>query len=330
MVQHALTTYENWQEKLDVGFHSTALITANDSASEKRKAYGLPLTPEQKEVLSRLFVRCTKPTTRKKHDLAQEFGVTRDKTDVSYALLPARSWTLLKLIAKNWFQNRRTTSRQTAKRKPRGAHANFTSSSKSHTISSHTCQDINRRNVASYATKPDSTGRYSSIPGPDGLRETAYVPSRTENREFPNGSGIPNAVHRGSKRDVGQPKLTTDTVTNQAPAVFGHNMSQISEVPSSTVFDIEEISPDHIPRPQVSIEGVSSVARPTPSHARPMRLTYRDNPLYSTTSEISVLTETARAGEIRCKAKLPTIEPLVKCRSVEEQGLDFFTTFIPP
>lgn len=91
MLQHALTAYENWQKRLYAEVHSIALATADKCASEKRKANGLPLTQEQKEVLLSLFARCIKPTTREKHDLAKEFGVTSDKIDVSHAFLSVRS-----------------------------------------------------------------------------------------------------------------------------------------------------------------------------------------------------------------------------------------------
>jgi hypothetical protein len=121
VLQHALI-YEIRQKNLRAEVHSTALAIPDNHTSMDRKCYGSRLTQEQKQVLTSLFARCIKPTTRTKHGLAKEFGVTRDKIDVSYALPSACSWALLKLNAKNWYQNQRKISRQTTKRKPRGAH----------------------------------------------------------------------------------------------------------------------------------------------------------------------------------------------------------------
>jgi len=326
MLQHALIEYEIWQRALRTEVHPTALVTPKNHTSKDRRHYGSRLTQEHKQVLTSLFAQCKKPTTGEKQDLANRFGVIYAKIDVSYASLSANSHAPLKLTAKNWFQNQRMILRKSAKRKPQVAHTNFTSPCKSHTISGHPCRDMNQRTVSSYAATPDPTSQYSSVPKPAEMRDTACVSFRTGSRAIST-----NAVHCDSKRNMYQQQPTIETVTNRAPAVFRHNVSQISEVRSSTVslFDHGEISSDHIPRPQVSIEGVSSVARPTLSRTRLMRLTYRDNPLYSTASEIPLLTETARAGGIRYKAKYPTIEPLVNYRSVEEQGSDFFSTFIP-
>jgi hypothetical protein len=71
--------------------HPTALATPNNHTSKDKKDCGLRRTQEQKQVLTALFARCTKPATRTKHDLAKEFGVTRDKIDVSYVVLSERS-----------------------------------------------------------------------------------------------------------------------------------------------------------------------------------------------------------------------------------------------
>ncbi|KAM0707293.1 hypothetical protein Q7P35_005531 [Cladosporium inversicolor] len=324
MLQHALTAYEKWQKRLYAEVHSTALATADNRASENRKANELPLTQEQKEVLLSLFVRCIEPTTREKHDLAKEFGVTRDKIDVSHPLLSARNWALPKLTAKNWFQNRRTISGKTAKRKPQGAHANLAFSSESHAISSHRCQNRNRRTVAPYAAKLDSTSQYISVPGPDKMPGIAYVPWRTGSREFST-----NSVHRGSKRNMYQQQRATGTMMNQAPAMFCHNASQISGVQSNTVPGQIERPSDRTRQLCISIECFSSVPRPALSHTCSTRLTHHDNPPYSTALGALVLAETARAEGTRSEAKHPTLEPPVNFSNFTKRGSDFFPAFIP-
>jgi hypothetical protein len=201
--------------------------------------------------------------------------------------------------------------------KPQGANTNFASSSESHMVSSHPCQNMNRRTVASCAAKPDPTSQYSSIPKSDEMRKTACAPSRTGSRESSKGSGVHNAVHRGSKRYVNQPKLMTGTnvITNQAPPIVHRNASRTSRVQSSTVFDRLERSSDHIPRSHVSIEGISSVVHPTLGHAR-------------STPEV-VLAGIAGAEGIKSEAKHPTIEPCVNLGDLTGRGSDFFPAYIP-
>ena len=86
MLQHALI-YELRPKNLCAELRFTALAAPGNHTSGERKGYGLRLTQEQKQVLTGLFARCIKHTTRTKYDLAKGFGVTRDKIDVSYALL---------------------------------------------------------------------------------------------------------------------------------------------------------------------------------------------------------------------------------------------------
>lgn len=317
MLQHALI-YEIRPKNLCAGIPFTALAAPGNHTSKERKGYGLRLTQEQKQVLTGLFARCIKPTKRTKHDLAKDFGVTRDKIDVSYALPSARSWALLKLTVENWYQNQRTNSRQTKKRKPQGARTNFASPSESHTISSHPRRDTHRRTAVSYAANPDSNSEYSNGPGPDEMQGTACAPSRTGSREF-----FTNADRGGSECNMHQQQLTTGIAMGQDPAMLCHNASHISGVQSNTVSDQTERPSDRIRQPH------SSATRPAPSHACSTRPTHRDNPPYLTASEALVFAEISRIEGTRSEAKHPTVEPPVNFYNFTKRGADFFPASIP-
>lgn len=323
VLQHALI-YEMRQNNLGAEVHSTALATPDNHTSTDRTYYGSRLTQEQKQILTGLFARCIKPTTRTKHDLAKDFGVTRDKIDVSYVLPSARRWALLKLTAKNWYQNQRTISRRTTKRKPQGARTSFASPSESHTISDHPRRDTHRRTAVSYAANPDSNSEYSNGPGPDKMQGIACAPSRTGSREF-----FTNADRGGSECNMHQQQLTTGIAMDQAPAMLCHNASHISGVQSNTVSGQTERLLDHIRQPRVSIEGVSSVTRPALSHACSTRPTHRDNAPYLTASEALVFAETSRGNRTRSEAKHPTVEPPVDFYNFTKRGPDFFPASVP-
>ena len=233
-------------------------------------------------------------------------------------------WTLLKLTAKNWYQNQRTISRQTTKRKPRGAHTNFVSPSESHTISNHPRRDTNRRTAVSYAAKPDSNSDHSNGAGPDKMQGTVRAPSRTGSRE-----SFTNADRRGSECNTHQQQLTTGIAMDQAPAMFCHDASHISGVQSNTVSGQTERPWDRIRQLRVSIEGVSSVTCPALSHSCSTRLTHRDNSPYFTASEALVLAETSRVEKARFGAKHPTVEPPVDFCNFTKRGADFFPASIP-